>query len=116
MTVELASFTMVSMSTRVAEQSRADQAQGTDREHTAAEGTWTNGPGVRINLGNDIGGPDELAKVSADIRAADPKSVSVQIISASIVGLRGRYVFDAVDPLSPLALAEGRAPDRGEVA
>jgi hypothetical protein len=114
--VELASFTMVSASTRVAEQARADQAQGTDREHTAVVGTWTNGTGTRINLGNDIGGPEELATVSADIRAADPRSVSVQIITASIVGLSGRHVFRAVDPLSPLALAEGRAPGVGEVA
>ncbi|NYI40162.1 FtsX-like permease family protein [Demequina lutea] len=114
--VELASFTMVSVSTRAAEQSRADHAQGTDREHMAFVGAWTNGPGVERGSGNGIAEPEALAKLSADIHTADPRVFAWEQFYPSIVGLRGRYMFNAVDPLSPLALAEGRAPDQGEVA
>lgn len=115
-TVELASFTMVSVSTRVAEQAAADRAQGTDREHAAFVMGWTNGPGVNRGTGNGIAEPDALATLSADIGAADSRALSWQQFYPSIVGLGGRYAFNAVDPLSPLTLAKGRAPGRGEVA
>ena len=116
--VELASFTMVSISTRAAEQSLVDHTQGAGRENTAAVGVWTNGAGTRMNIGNDVGSPENFAKVSEDIRAADTQAISDAAFYPTIAGIvgKGRAHVDALNALPPAALAEGRAPGRGEVA
>ncbi len=114
--VALASFTMVSIATRVAEQSSIDKAQHMDADNLAFAGVWTNGSYDRMGATGTIE-PDAFARLSADIHAADPSAVTTERIFARVAGhAEGIGGVTAVDPLSPLALAEGRAPGKGEVA
>jgi len=103
--VALASFTMVSMATRSAEQARGEFATSSDREHAAGAYEWTDGPSIDSEYwGLGPLGEDAFAALSADIHDADPEATATQTF------------FAAPDSVPSLALAEGRAPGRGEVA
>jgi hypothetical protein len=115
--VALASFTMVSMATRAAEQARGEFATSTDREHAAGAYEWTDGPSIDSEYwGLDPLDEATFAALSADIRDADPEATTTQTFFADVNVYRSPPFFAAPDSVPSLALAEGRAPGRGEVA
>lgn len=115
--IALASFTMVSMATRAAEQARLDSVTTFNKEHAAWVSTWTNGPAADpgVTFVGTLDGPT-FATLSADIDAADPDAVSSVSFFADIQGARGPVLFEAPDRVPALAFAEGHAPGPGEVA
>lgn len=115
--VALASFTMVSMATRDAEQSRLDSVTNFGKDHAAWVSTWTNGPAIDTGvISHDAFDEATFATLSADIYAADAEAVASVNFFADIPGARGPVLLEAPDRVPALAFAQGHAPGPGEVA